>query len=208
MNTTPVRPMIDDFELPLVQALRTEESQVWVEHGVPALEGSLFQHLGRSPARVLVYGVMADDESLGKLERLRQIFQEAEPVPFVADITTATEVTQVLIADLAVREVAGKPQQYHYCLTLVEFVPTPEPIEPPPPPPPPPPEPCDQGFGSIEVRVELPPGQTDMSGIVVRVQRVGAEGEPPIEITAPDPDGVFRRQNVPVGDYRAMAFRR
>jgi hypothetical protein len=207
MNTAPVRPMLDDFELPLVQLLRTEEGQVWVEHGVPALEGSLFQRLGRQPARIFVHGAMADDESLDKLERLRQLFQAAAPVPFVADIMTATEVTEVLLADLTVREVAGKPQQYHYFLTLVEYVPTPDPVEPPPEPIEPP-EVCDQTTGSIEVRVELPPGQTDMTGVVVRVRRVDAEGEPPFEISAPDEDGVFRRLNVPVGDYRATAFRR
>jgi hypothetical protein len=199
--------MLDDFELPVVQQLRTEEGQVWVEHGVPALEGSLFQHLGRQPARIFVHGVMVDDESLDKLERLRELFQAAEPVPFVADIMTATDVKQVLVADLSVREVAGKPQQYHYCLTLVEFVPTPDPIIPPPPPPPRE-EPCDQTKGSIEIRVELPPGETDMTGITVRVQRVDVEGDPPFEITEPDPDGVFRRLDVPVGDYRATAFRR
>ncbi len=133
MNTAPIRPMLDDFELPLVQTLRTEEDQVWVEHGVPALEGSLFQRLGRAPTRIFVQGAAADDQSLSHLERLRELFQAAEPVPFVADIMTATRVTDVLIADLVVREVAGKPQQYHYWITLLEYVPTPEPIEPPPP---------------------------------------------------------------------------
>lgn len=207
MNTAPIRPMLDDFELPLVQSLRTEEDQVWVEHGVPALEGSLFQRLGRAPTRVLIHGAAADDESLAHLERLRQLFQAAAPVPFVADIMTATRVTQVLVADLAVREVAGKPQQFHYWITLLEYVPTPDPIEPPPPVDPVDP-PCDQTQGAIEVRVILPAGQSDLSGIVVRVQRADDAGQPPFEIEAPDPDGVYRRQGVPVGSYRATAFRR
>lgn len=206
MNTAPIRPMLDDFELPLVQTLRTEEDQVWVEHGVPALEGSLFQRLGRAPTRIFVHGAAADDQSLSHLERLRELFQAAEPVAFVADIMTATRVTEVLIADLVVREVAGKPQQYHYWITLLEYVPTPEPVEPPPPPPPPPP-PCDQTSGTIEVRVILPAGQRDFTGIVVRVQRVDDPSQPPFEIASPDADGVYRRQNVSVGEYRAIAYR-
>src|SRR5436853_7588189 len=127
MNAAPIRPMLSDMELPLVQVLRTEEDQIWVEHGVPALDGSLLQQLNRAPTQVFVQGMLADDDALKNLERLRKLFKDAKPVPFTADIMTATKVTQVVIADLTVRELAGKPQCYSYALALIEFVPTPDP---------------------------------------------------------------------------------
>ncbi len=206
MNPDPIRPMLDDFELPLVQILHTEEDQVWVEHGVPALEGSHFQRLGRAPTRIRIEGIMAGADSLEKLEALRQLYQAAEPVPFVADIMTATEVGQVLIDDLTVRELAGKPQCYHYTLTLEEYVPTPEPT---------PITPtngngngeCDGETGTIEVEVILPPGQTDYTGVVVRLQRTDDDQAEPIEITE-QTNGIFSRDNIEAGEYRATAFRR
>ncbi len=210
MNPTPVRPMLGDLELPLVQILRTEEDQVWVEHGVPALEGSLLQRLGRGPVRVRVEGVMADTASLEDLEALRRLYQAAEPVTFAADIMTATEVQQMVIADLVVRELAGRPQRYYYALTLVEHIPTPEPVTPgpgPQPPPGPEPPPPDGQTGAIEVTVVLPAGQTDHTGVVVRIQRTDVEGQSPIEI--PDQvNGVYRRESLPAGEYRATALRR
>lgn len=204
MNPAPIRPMLDDFELPLVEVLHTEEDQVWVEHPVPALEGSLFQHLGRAPVRVCIKGVMTTPDSLEKVERLRQLYQAAEPVPFVADIMTATEVQEMLIDELTVREVAGSPQQFHYTILLVEYVPTPEP---PPPPPPPPQVVCEEETGAIEVTVILPEGQTDYSGIVVRLERTDVDGESPFEITE-QTGGVYQRQDIPAGEYRATAIRR
>ncbi len=210
MNNAPIRPMLDDFELPLVQVLRTEEDQVWVDHAVPARDGSLLQRLNRAATRIFVQGVLASDRSLDHLERLRELFQRAEPMPFVADIMTATAVTQVLLEDLVVRELAGKPQCYTYALDLVEYVPTtdpPAPIRPPPPLPPPPPPECPDRTGRIEVTVILPAGQTDYTGVVVRLQRTGDSTAPPIELTD-QVDGVYAMDNLPAGEYRATALRR
>ncbi|MGD2079126.1 MAG: DNA circularization N-terminal domain-containing protein [Chloroflexota bacterium] len=204
MNAAPVRPMIDDFELPLVQLLHTEEDQVWVEHGVPRLEGSLFQHLGRAPTRVRIEGVIADDEALDKLEALRQLYQAADPVTFAADIMTATEVQEMVIDELFVRELAGKPQQYYYTIILLEYVPTPEePTEPGTPPN----GGCTNTTGDIEITVVLPEGQTDFSGIVVRVQRTDVDDEPPFEI-AEQENGKYSRTGLTPGQYRATAIRR
>lgn len=196
--------MLDDFELPLVQLLHTEEDQTWVEHPVPALEGSLFQHLGRAPLRVTIKGIMTTPDSLEMLERLRQLYQAAKPVPFVADIMTATAVQEVIIDELTVREIAGTPQRYHYTILLYEYIPTPEPETPPDPGPEPE---CQEEVGTIEVTVILPEGQTDYRNVVVRLQRTDVEGEAPFEITE-QVGGKYRREGVPAGEYRATAIRR
>ena len=210
MNTAPVKPMLDTLELSVVQVLRTEEDQVWVEHGVPALDGSLLQRLNRGPTRVHIEGALLGKTALDDMEALRKLYKAAQPVPFVADIMTATHVTQMLIVDLKMRELAGKPSDFQYILTLEEHVPTPEPPRPPKREDPKP-TPCETRTGTIEVTVILPAGQTDFTGVVVRLQRTngsGAEGEPPVEITEPGPGGVYRLENAAAGEYRATAIRR
>jgi hypothetical protein len=204
-NPAPIHPMLDDLELSLVQVLRTEEDQVWLEHSVAGLQGSLLQRLSREPTSIHLQGVMAGEGVLEKLEKLRQLYQDAQPVPFTADIMTATEVTQVLIDNLAVRELAGKPERFEYSLGLVEFVPTPDPVQPPIEPPVDPI--CVDQKGSISVTVVLPEGQTDFTGVVVRIQRTDVEGAAPIEITE-HTNGVFTRTGLDPGEYRATAFKR
>jgi len=122
--------MLDDFSLPLVQDVRTREDRAWAAFHVPGLDGAAHQHLGRRPALITIVGLMVDDRSLEALTTLRQKFQDHEPMTFVADITTATEIQTVVIDDLHVTEVAGKPQQYRYVLQLLEFIPPPPPALP------------------------------------------------------------------------------
>lgn len=126
----PTGVMLDDIALPLVQDVRTREGQALVSLAVPGLEGAAYQHLGRRPAQITVLGVLADDESLTRLEELRRRFHDHAPLPFSADITTATDVQQVVIADLYVSELAGRPQQFRYVLRLLEYVPPPPPAPP------------------------------------------------------------------------------
>jgi len=126
----PAGVMLDDMALPLVQDVRTRQDRAWVTHRVPGLEGAAHQNLGRRPTVIIVVGAMVDDASLEALEALRDKFQAHEPVPFSADIATATDSQNVVIDDLNVTEVAGKPQQYVYVLQLVEHIPPPPPVQP------------------------------------------------------------------------------
>ena len=138
-----VKPMLDDLELELVQQLESDEHQVHEPHPVPALEGDFLQPLGRQAERITLIGILTttdDDEaeSVGeKLKKLREKFRAAEPATFVADIATATRIDTVLIEEMSVRELAGKPQRFEYAFTLREYLPADPPgTEPPPPPPP------------------------------------------------------------------------
>jgi hypothetical protein len=126
----PAGVMLDDMVLPLVQDVRTREDQALVTHRVPGLDGAAYQHLGRHPAVISITGLLADDESLATLEELRKRFLSHEPMPFSADITTATDIKEVVIDNLVVREIAGRPQEYRYVLRLLEFVPPPPPLPP------------------------------------------------------------------------------
>jgi hypothetical protein len=127
MSPPPVKPMLGDLELSLVQQVRTAEGRALAKHAVPGLDGAVFQNMGRPPTLVALTGVLVGEQALDGLTELRQKFQAREPVPFVADISTGTQVTQVLIEHLRVRELAGKPARFEYRIILREFIPPPPP---------------------------------------------------------------------------------
>lgn len=133
-----VTPMLGEVELRAVQHVTTVEHRALVEHRVPGMAGSVFQDLGRSAARIMLRGVLFSEAARQDLEQLRQAFRDAEPLSFTADITTATDIVDVLVEDLRVREVAGRPGTFDYEIVLRES------------PPPPPPQPA---FGGVDAGV-------------------------------------------------------
>lgn len=123
-----MRPMLDKFELPLVQEIDTLERRVLAEHKPPGMAGSLLQNLGRRPFRVALWGVAAGPDAQSLLEELDKKWREGNPLTFTADIVADARVENVLIEDLHVQELAGRPERFAYVLTLREFI---EPVEPP-----------------------------------------------------------------------------
>jgi hypothetical protein len=122
-----MRPTLGGTELPQVQELTTSDLRAVAEHKAPGKDGSMLQNLGRAPTAVTVRGVATDPASLDLVEQLKTDLRTGRPVAFVADITTDTTIEQVLIDDLQVRQLAGRPDRYAYVLTLREYV---EPVEP------------------------------------------------------------------------------
>ncbi len=198
-----VKPMLGELELELVQEIEADEEQIRVQHAVPTLEGDFLQPLGRRAARVTLTGVLAGESVGERLKELRQKFRAAEPVPFVADIATAVRLQQVLIEEMGVRELAGKPERFEYAFTLREFIPPPEPrVEPPPPPPPPPPTTAARLI--VEVIVEGRP-DFDFSQVQVRVdgeQRDGPRLDRPLTNQA---GNRWTEEDFPPGEYTAHA---
>lgn len=122
-----MRPMLDDIELPQVQEITTHEQRVLAEHKPPGMAGSLLQNLGRRPTRLVLWGVAAGTEAQNLIDKLDDKFRAGEPLPFTADIVADAEIEQMIIDDLRVQDVAGKPERYAYILTLREYI---EPVEP------------------------------------------------------------------------------
>jgi len=119
--------MLDDIALPQVQEIATRDVRVLAEHKPPGMDGSLLQNMGRRPTGLVLWGVASGPEALDFTERLNQKFQAGQPVSFVADIVADSEIEQMLIDDLRLQELAGKPQRFAYVLTLREHL---EPLEP------------------------------------------------------------------------------
>jgi len=199
------RPMLDDLELQQVQTIELDGDQVWVEHGIPALEGDFLQGLGRRASQITLTGVLSGSEVADGLKNLRAKFRAAQPVAFVADIATATRLEQMLIEEMGVRELAGKPARFEYAFTLREYKPAtpPQTIIPPPPPPPPPP-PVEQATLEVQVIVDGQPN-FDHAGTRVRVEGTTNDGRSiNVEFTN-RLDDVWTESPFPPGSYTATA---
>lgn len=126
-----VKPVLGDWEIPRIEAIDAFEQRRFVELEVPGRAGSLYQDLNLRPAWIGLRGSLFGDETRNDfLEALREKFRAGEPVTFVADILTATEVQYVVIETLVVAQSGSHPDQMDYRIVLRES-----------PPPPPPPDP-------------------------------------------------------------------
>lgn len=201
------RPMLDSVELEQVQKIEAEDQEVLAQHGVPALDGDFLQDLGRRVTRVSLSAVISGADAGERLKTLREKFRSATPVPFVADITTATKVDKVLIEEFGVREVAGKPERFEYELTLREFIPAPKPEqeEPPPPPPPSPPPPVETGTLIVEVIVEGQPN-FDFNKVTVTVEGTKDDGTTlaPQNLTTRE-NNIWTEQPMALGQFTVKA---
>jgi hypothetical protein len=126
-----VKPVLGDWEIPRIAAIESLERRAFVELPIPGRVGSLFQDMNTAPTRVAIAGSLYGDEARNDfLDQVRGKFQEGQPVTFVADIVTATQVEYVIIESLEFEQVGARPDQIDYRIVLRES-----------PPPPPPPDP-------------------------------------------------------------------
>jgi hypothetical protein len=126
-----VRPMIGEWEVPRIERIGTVEGRRLARLSVPGLVGDLHHDLGRHSLAVEIVGSLhGDDERDDFLQQVREPFNAGDPVAFVADITSATELDQVLIEGLELQESNDSADSFRYTVRLRQYV---EPPEPPPP---------------------------------------------------------------------------
>ncbi|MDB9527116.1 peptidoglycan-binding protein [Oscillatoria sp. CS-180] len=197
-----IRPVLGEIELQQVQRIETDADQVWTQHSIPALEGDFLQGLGRKATWVKLSGVLSGAEVESGLDDLRQKFYAAEPVVFAADIATATQLDQVLIEEMGVRELAGKPSRFEYAFTLREYIEAPanRQIEPPEPPIEPPPS-LETGTLIVEVIVEGRP-DFDFSTVTVTVDGTQEEDGQRLDRRLTNREGnIWTEEDFPPGSY-------
>ena len=119
-------PILGDWEIPRITSIQTLEHRVYAELSVPGRSGSLFQDLNTVPTRVAIQGSLFGSETQNQfLDDLRSRFQTGEPVTFIADILTATDVQYVLIETLELLENNQNTDQIDYLILLKESPPPP-----------------------------------------------------------------------------------
>lgn len=123
-----IKPMLGEFALDDIEHIQSSESRALVEHRVPGLAGSYFQDMGSLPNAITIRGSKTGDEARDTfLTGIRELFNKAEPTTFVADINTATDITQVVIEGLEVEEIGDTPDSFRYMVKLRKYVEPPEP---------------------------------------------------------------------------------
>jgi len=126
-----LKPVLGDWEIPHIQSIHSLENRSFVEFKIPGSVGSLFQDMNTDPACIAIGGSLFGDETRNEfLEELRGKFREGEPVTFIGDIVTATDLQYVIIETLQFEENGLNPDQMDYYIRIKES-----------PPPPPPPDP-------------------------------------------------------------------
>jgi hypothetical protein len=122
-----MKPLLDKLELPQVQELVTLERRVLAEHKPPGMEGSLLQNMGRRPLRLSLWGIAIGPDARTFVEKLDTIFRNDAPVPFTADIVADAGLEKVVVEDLRVQDLAGKPERFAYVVVLREHI---DPVQP------------------------------------------------------------------------------
>jgi hypothetical protein len=126
-----VKPVLGSWEIPRIESIRTLERRSFVELPVPGRAASLYQDLNTEPTRIAITGSLYGDEARDEfLEEVRGRFREGEPLTFVADIVTATEVQYVVVEALAFDESGVRPDEIEYLIVLKESPPPPPPTDP------------------------------------------------------------------------------
>jgi len=120
--------MLGDWELPRVTRLETLEKRDLVELEIPGRTGNLFQDMNRQPTRIVVEGsVFGEEPGQEFLTSVREKYVAGDPLTFVSDIATGTEIQHVLVQQLHVQAAASHPDQIDYRVWLVESPPPPPP---------------------------------------------------------------------------------
>ncbi len=122
--------MLGDWEVKRVTRLETLETREYLELPVPGRAGSLFQDLNRRPTRIVIEGSIAgEEEGLAFLNAVREKYLAGEPLTFVSDIATGTEIQYVLLQQLHIQAEASAPDQIDYAMWLAESPPPPPPAD-------------------------------------------------------------------------------
>lgn len=125
-----VRPVIGDWPVPNIERIESLEHRRLSRMAVPGLVGDLHQDLGAASVVVEIEGSVFGDEARDEvLTSLREPFLLGDVVTFVADITTATTIEEVVIEDLFVGE-RNDGGGCRYVVRLRQYVEPPEPPSP------------------------------------------------------------------------------
>jgi hypothetical protein len=123
-----VKPVLGDWEIPRIEAIASVEARSFVELPIPGKVGSLFQDMNSAPTRIRITGSLYGDEARDQfLEEVRGKFRAGDPLTFVADIVTATEVQYVIIEALHFAEHGLTPDQTTFDILIRESPPPPPP---------------------------------------------------------------------------------
>ena len=126
-----VKPVLGGWEIPHISSIGSLEQRSFAELEIPGKSTSLFHDLAATPTRITIGGSLYGDEDRDDfLQEVRDKFRAGDPVTFVADITTATEIQYVVIETLRFDQSATRPDEIEFFISLRESPPPPPPAGP------------------------------------------------------------------------------
>jgi hypothetical protein len=118
------KPMLGDWELPQIEYISTQEERAIVELPIPGRAGSILQDMNNKPTHIYIAGSLYDEVAANDfLQTIRDKYQTGQPLTFVADIVTATQILHVIIEKLNFAESNQYPGQVSYEILLKESPP-------------------------------------------------------------------------------------
>ena len=104
--------VVGPLTLASVDHLAITEERHLAAQAIPGWDGDLVQDLGSRAVQIHVRGVTIGESSSQQLEELRGILNDGEPLDFASSAASASQVEQVLVRQLQVRQHA----QYDHIL--------------------------------------------------------------------------------------------
>jgi hypothetical protein len=74
-----------------------------------------------TPTVLVIEGILFGPEYLAELKELRRAWISGEPLPFAADVAAGSELTEVVIEELRVEQVAGYAERVQFWMRLREY---------------------------------------------------------------------------------------
>ena len=125
----PSLPLLGDIALTAVQSLTHEMEAGFRALPVVGLAGEPQQQVGRGSHVIRISGLLHGETSADDLASLQQSANDAAPLTFAADIVSALELQEVVIASFRAQAVSGRPGGTAYEIVLLESPPLPPPAE-------------------------------------------------------------------------------
>ena len=110
-------------EIRSVSNIQIEQKRVIVEHTIPGAEANVLQDLGRSPARISFEGIFYAEDAKKNIEQLKAKYKTGEPISFLSDISSISDITQVLIEQFNITDISTATNTYKYTIVLREYIP-------------------------------------------------------------------------------------
>jgi len=92
-----------------------------VELKIPGSSGNVLQDMGREPITILIKGEVWGPDAKATVTSLKTKSDTGDSVPFTSDLLAAASVSEVIIEELEVDQIAGNPTRYRYLMLLREF---------------------------------------------------------------------------------------
>ena len=108
-------------EVRTVYDVHVEGKRSIVELKIPGSSGNVLQDMGREPVTILIKGEVWGPNAKATVTTLKAKSEAGDAVPFTSDLLSAASVSDVIVEEFSLDQVAGSPTRYRYLMLLREY---------------------------------------------------------------------------------------